>query len=385
MKKPVIAHVTNTFFSQTGTFIYNYLVRFSNIHPICISRSSIENSDIFPFPQSDCYSIHRRAFTPVWLYLRLMRLFTGRMLELENIIRSRGARLIHAHFGPVGYIIGKSALNLQLPMVTTFYGYDLNPAIKVYRLIRGWHKYLFEYGDLFLVEGIHMRQRLVDLGCPPEKIQIQRIAVPVKEMPWRSRKAIYNRPPIILFSGRFVEKKGLLYALAAINNLKKKGTPLEFRVIGDGPQMSMIKRYIHDQNMSGYTRLLGFLNYPDHIKEMNNADIFLQPSVTAKDGDSEGGAPTTILEAQAMGLPIVSTYHCDIPNIVIPGQSALLVEERNTTDLANALGLLIENPSKWSSMSKIGRDFVKQYHDIELEVVKLEEKYFNLLNIKNDK
>ena len=340
----------------------------------------LENVNLFPFPRADLYTIHHHAFTPPWLLFGIVRLVTGRRLHIEKVLCRREANMIHAHFGPVGYLLVKTKLKLRLPLITTFYGADLNPSLKVYGKLQDWRKSLFEAGDLFLVEGAYMQQQLVQLGCPKEKIQIQRIAIPVKEMPWRPRRKIEHRPVIVLFSGRFVEKKGLLYALAAVDILKREGKSLEFRIIGDGPQAAQIKRFIFDRKMADYTRLLGFLDYKDYLEEMNNADIFLQPSITAENGDTEGGAPTTILEAQAMGLPIVSTYHCDIPNIVVPDKSALLVEERNASALASALRGLLDHPSEWEVMSKIGRDFVQQYHDIDLEVCRLEEKYCNLLS-----
>lgn len=288
--------------------------------------------------------------------------------------------MIHAHFGPIGYLVVRSKIKLALPLVTTFYGADLNPSLKISGNFRDWKKCLFESGDLFLVEGPYMQQRLVELGCSLKKIQIQRIAIPVKDIPWRPRRKIIGQTIVVLFSGRFVEKKGLLYALSAIEKLKQEGKSFEFRIIGDGPQASQIRRYIDERKMSDYTRLIGFLDYDGYLKEMNNADIFLQPSITAENGDTEGGAPTTVLEAQAMGLPVVSTFHCDIPNIVVPGKSALLVEERNSSDLATALRHLLDHPSEWEVMGRIGRDFVQQYHNIDLEVCRLEEKYRSFLN-----
>jgi colanic acid/amylovoran biosynthesis glycosyltransferase len=377
--KPTIAHLNSTFFSKTQTFIYNYLVKFIKTQPICISTGPIVNDRLFPFPSADLYSIYHHTFSPFWLFYNGVRLFTGRRVEVEKILSKREARLIHAHFGPVGYLLVNSKLKLRLPMVTTFYGADLNPSVRLYGIIRNWHKDLFKAGDLFLVEGAYMQQRLIELGCPPEKIQIQRIAIPVKEMPWRLRKKIVGRPTVVLFSGRFVEKKGLMYALEAVYELKQEGKSIEFRIAGDGPQEQQVKRFITDRKMTDYTRLLGFLNYKDYLQEMDKADIFLQPSIIAQNGETEGGAPTTILEAQAMGLPIVSTLHCDIPNVVVPGRSALLVEERNSSALANSLRDLLNHPSQWEAMGRIGRDYVQQYHDIEIEADRLEEKYFNLL------
>ncbi len=378
-RKSIVAHVNGTFFTPTETFIYNYLVEFSETHPICISRERVKNIHLFPFPQADLYSIHHCDFSPAWWVTGFGKVITGRRLDLERILRKREAKLVHAHYGPTGYLLCETKQKLRLPLVTTFYGFDMNPAVRIHGA-RNWRKRLFEVGDLFLVEGQHMQQRLVDLGCPREKIQIQRIAINVADMPWRPRQKIEGRPPVVLFAGRFTEKKGLLYALAALDQLKREGKSFEFRIVGDGPMTEQVRRTIAEREMASYTHLLGFLEYKSYLRELGKADIFLNPSVTAADGDTEGGAPTTILEAQAMGVPIVATYHCDIPNIVSQGRSALLVKERNSAELADTLRHLLDHPEEWETMGRIGREFVQKFHDIKLEVNRLEDKYLDLIS-----
>jgi colanic acid/amylovoran biosynthesis glycosyltransferase len=107
-------------------------------------------------------------------------------------------------------------------------------------------------------------------------------------------------------------------------------------------------------------------------------DIFIQPSVTAADGDTEGGAPTTLLEAQALGVPVVATYHADIPHVVAPGESALLAPERDSEALAACLMKLLDAPERWSAMGRAGRRFIEEHHDAPSQVARLEELYFSL-------
>ena len=112
---------------------------------------------------------------------------------------------------------------------------------------------------------------------------------------------------------------------------------------------------------------------------MNKADIFVHPSVVSSTGNSEGGAPTTILEAQATGMPVVSTYHADIPNVVVPEKSALLSKEKDYNEVANNIKYLLENQETWAQMGNTGREFVETYHNIYNEVDRLEEIYSQLL------
>ena len=107
--------------------------------------------------------------------------------------------------------------------------------------------------------------------------------------------------------------------------------------------------------------------------------MFVHPSVVDDSGRQEGGAPTTILEAQALGMPVVSTLHCDIPNVTVPGESAVLVPERDGEALADALRELLDDPSRWEAMGRAGRRVVEARHSIATEAARLEERYLALL------
>jgi len=124
---------------------------------------------------------------------------------------------------------------------------------------------------------------------------------------------------------------------------------------------------------------LRFLNHADYLEELKRSDIFIHPSMFAKDGDSEGGAPTTILEAQAFGLPILSTTHADIPYVVDHNKTGLLVPEHNIEELTRALEYLLDNPQSWVEMGKAGREKMEKEHDILKEAALLEERYAHLL------
>ncbi|MBN1614996.1 MAG: glycosyltransferase [Deltaproteobacteria bacterium] len=379
--KPVIAHINSQYFALSETFMYFYLSSFRRTHPICLSQLPFINRDLFPFPASDSYetAIPMRHLWR-WFEAGLLRRLAGRRILAERILRKRKALLIHAHYGPVGWWALSVKKRLDLPLVTNFYGFDVAPEIEE----EGpeWprrRRQLFEEGDLFLVEGPHMARRLVELGCPSDKVQLQHIAIKVREIPFRPRKPKPRGKVAILFAGRFYEKKGLSYALEAVNITIGKGRDIEFRLIGDGPLMPDVQRYVKEHRLDSYVRLLGLRNYGEYLKELHHADVFLHPSVTAANGDSEGGAPTTILEAQASGVPILSTHHADIPYVVVPDKSALLVAERDSDALAEALLLLLDHQEAWEEMGRAGRAHVEAHHDVGLEVEALENKYFTLL------
>ncbi len=337
------------------------------------------NLDQFPVQPDDCFRLQADRGSWHWLRQGVGRRLLDRELMAERFLKQRQSRLLHAHFGPNGVWALHLKRSLRLPLVTTFYGYDLSQA----STLATWNKKyrsLFRDGDLFLVEGPHMKARLQELGCPEKKIVLQRIAVPLARLPYRVR--LPKKPAdnvILLFSGRLIEKKGLLFALAAVREARARFPRLEFRVIGDGPQKADAQRIIAENRMQEYVKLLGFLSYTAYLREMEQGDIFIQPSVRSADGESEGGAPTTILEAQAMGLPVVASDHADIPYVVLAGQSAFLAPERNTAELSAHIVNLAQHQDLWANMSRAGHQFIAERHDIATEVPRLEETYQSLL------
>jgi colanic acid/amylovoran biosynthesis glycosyltransferase len=315
----------------------------------------------------------------------------------QRILRGRDTRIIHAYFGAVGWRLLAARRALGIPLVVTFLGDDVAPVLG-----RWWSWWiqsehaeppdwparlaeLLSASDLVLVEGPHMRSRLLERGCPADKIAIQRTAIPVSDIPFRVRGMPRGGRATILFAGRFCEQKGLLYALEAVRELWELRQDFEFRLVGDetmtdGTYAARVYQYIRRHRLGGCVRLLGFRNYPDYIAELDRADIFLHPSIVTDAGMSEGGAPTTILEAQAAGLPIVSTQHCDIPYVTVPGRSAILVPERDARSLARALGELLDAPETWGDYGRAGRAHVERYHDVDKEAPVLEDHYLALLD-----
>lgn len=386
-EKPVVAHFNSHFFKESETFIYNYISSHKAFYPVCLAPRVI-NLDKFAFSRDDIYKI---SFFNGHQSMRLFHAIASlsgikkdelsfiETVRVKKILKDRNAGIIHAHFGHNGWKMLPAKKALNIPLATTFYGFDISQLVRSSPSWSANYKELFSAGDMFLVEGEYMKKCVLDLGCPKEKVHLQRIAVNLNKIPFRRRLPKGNDKITFIFAGRFTEKKGLIYALKAILALKQENYNIEFRIIGDGNQRREIEDFISERNLKSWIRMLGFLNYGQYLNEMRQADIFVHPSVTASDGDSEGGAPTVILEAQAMGLPVISTYHADIPNIVKPGESALLSKERDWEGLTSNMENLIKNQERWKEMGRSGREFVQDYHNIDKEVLSLEEKYRLLL------
>ncbi|HHT9114695.1 MAG TPA: glycosyltransferase [Candidatus Wunengus sp. YC65] len=381
--KPTVAHAINNYLGLSETFIYSYLTNIKRYKPIVLT-TQITHLEQFPFrPIYDCSKINRYSWWwfrdrfGYYLYLNKKEYFEH-ILYFKYVLKKEKARLVHAHFGPQGVAMIPIKRRLKLPLITTFYGFDLTQLPRENMWNKAYQR-LFKEGDLFLVEGNNMKQSLMEIGCPGEKIVIQHIGVNTEKINFKERSFPSDWKIVILCCGRFVEKKGLIYALQALKLLISKNPQIEFRIIGDGVLRNSIGSFIKENNLSPYVYLLGYQPHRVFVEELKKAHIYIQPSVTAQNGDSEGGAPTTLLEAQAAGVPVLSTYHADIPEIVVNGKSGFLVPERDARALAERLEYLIDHPEEWSTMGREGRRHVEMNYNICKETENLENIYDSLI------
>jgi colanic acid/amylovoran biosynthesis glycosyltransferase len=166
-----------------------------------------------------------------------------------------------------------------------------------------------------------------------------------------------------------MEKKGIPYALEALGGLRKR-IQLEITIIGDANSETRSieeKKKIHDAverwGLTPFVRFTGYQRYEVLMEEAYRHHVFLSPSITAGDGDTEGGVPVTLIEMAATGMPVVSSRHCDIPEVIHHGTSGLLAGERNANELLAHLEWLIDNRNMWRPMVEECRKHIdKEYN-----------------------
>jgi glycosyltransferase involved in cell wall biosynthesis len=183
---------------------------------------------------------------------------------------------------------------------------------------------------------------------------------------WRSRKP----RPLLFAVGQLREKKGFSYLLEACRMLLDRGVEFDCSIVGEGPVRNALETKITELSLQHRVSLLGSLPHKLVIEGYSEATIFVLPCVTATDGDRDG-IPNVILEAMAMGLPIVSTRHSGIPEAVEHGRTGLLVPPRDSAALADALAQLIADEELRERLGRYGRRRVVEAFDVEANVTKL--------------
>ena len=376
--KPIVVHLTGQYLPLTENWLYhNQIKNLKRYDPIVIAQGTM---NLDKFPTQNVYSIPERGYF-LKIFNKIQIKLTGSYptRHFEEVIKKNGIKLLHAHFGTEGYKYLKLKKNLNLPMITTFYGFDVSMMSRIPCWKKNYAK-LFQEGNLFLTEGNNMKKELIKLGCPENKIIVQHLGVDLNKFYFKPRTLSDDSTIIILITGSFREKKGIPFAINAFAKVKKDHPGIQLRILGDGPMRAQIETLIEELGISSSVTLLGYQPHDVFLNEAKNAHIFMLPSITAQNGDTEGGAPVAILEAQATGLPVISSYHADIPEVVVDGESALLAPERDVETLARHLEYLVEHPDVWGEMGRAGRKHVEQEYDVMVQVGKLEEIYDKLLN-----
>lgn len=295
--------------------------------------------------------------------LRPMLKWAGRARErlaLKRLLEIRKIDLVHSHFGPVGWRDSAPVALLALPHVVTFYGFDVAKLPRIHPEWRARYRDLFHEVSLVLCEGEHMAAEIVNLGCPQRKVRVHRLGIELEKFRYSARRRSANEAFRVLMAARFREKKGFIYGIEALGRLKAEFN-LEITIIGDGSEdeVAKVSSAIERAGLTDHTRVLGFLPHAEMIEQAHRHHVYLAPSITGSDGDTEGGAPVSIIEMMGTGMPVVATRHCDIPNVVIDGTTGFLAPERDVAALSAGLKQLFLAEERWPTMGELARERVQ--------------------------
>jgi colanic acid/amylovoran biosynthesis glycosyltransferase len=230
---------------------------------------------------------------------------------------------------------------------------------------RDYYKRLFAIGNLFLPISNRWKDRLIDLGCPKEKIEVHRMGIDLNKFYPSSRRFRKGRRLKILTVGRLVEKKGIEYGIRAVREAMNAYPEIEYTIVGDGPLKESLAVVIKKLSLGRSVRMVGWKSHNEVKRLMMASDLLLCPSVTSSDGDQEG-LPVVLMEAMACGLPVISTFHSGIPELVDDSKTGFLVPERSAGEIAEKIRLLVNNPDIMKVSGAKAREHVKKFYDIEM-------------------
>lgn len=300
---------------------------------------------------------------------------------IARVARTHGAQVVHSHFGYTGYYSARAVRKLRLKHVVTFYGVDMSalPASDPRWLER--YRILFSQVDQVLCEGPRMAEAVAAIGCPDEKLRVHHLGVRLDQIEFRPRVWRPGESLRVLIAASFREKKGIPYALEALARIRNE-VPLQVTIVGDAgtgkeslAEKVRIQATVANCSLAPNVRFMGYQPWRALMQEASSHHIFLSPSVTARDGDTEGGAPVALIEMAASGMPVVSSRHADIPAVIEHGIGGLLAAERDVDGLVDCLRRLISAPEQWGSMAAAARRHIGREFDADRQGERLAEIY----------
>ena len=384
MGKRVVASYCSSFLKPEMLHIYRQVKALRGVETFVVTKA-VQNAELFPF--RDIEVIPRR-------YTNLLRhgwlkfvkreppiVYRGEYQILSSMLERRGADLMHIYFGHTGVHLLPFIEQWDKPCVVSFHGADVAVKEDIADYPAKLRR-LFGAVPLVFARSQSLANRLIQFGCPPEKLRINRTGVPLEEFPFIDRQQPRNGRWRMMQACRLIPKKGLATSLRAFAIFKKDNPHAEFFIAGKGPLQPELEMLAAGLGISKDVHFVGFLSQPKLMELYASSHLFLHPSETPPDENQEG-IPNSILEAMATGLPVAATLHGGIPEAIEHGCSGWLVPEEDHIALSNAMQEITSSPRALIEMGWRAREAVVRRFEQEAQARLLELFYEEAIAMRN--
>jgi len=315
-----------------------------------------------------------------WAQLRAFLFDTrGIAPQFFRAVREMNPALVHAHFAPDAAAALPICSALRVPLVVTLHGYDVTThddelmRSMAGRLFLRRRRELWSFASMFICVSEFIRQQALSAGYPKNKLEVRYIGVD---------RSIYqpcnqSGEKLVLFVGRLVPKKGCVHLLKAMQQVQQKEPLARLAIIGSGPLGSELERAGRELGLQ--CEFLGALQSSSVVEWLKRARVLCMPSIAAPNGDSEG-LGMVLLEAQALGRPVVGFRTGGIPEAVNDGVTGLLATPGSEDELAAHLLRYLSDEPFWRQSSASAVAWVKGHFDLAVRTRELEQIYDQLLN-----
>ncbi|SFB77701.1 Glycosyltransferase involved in cell wall bisynthesis [Tropicimonas isoalkanivorans] len=306
-------------------------------------------SDLDPYPPAATFPEHiSNALRYRWRTRVDQRLGGVSEKRIRSFLLAHGVTHVLAEFGPIGCRVSLAARRSGARLFVHFHGYDATVLPRQASWMRQYSK-LFAVADGIIAPSAYIANKLVDMGCPADKIHVSPCGVALDAFKPTERISGH-----VVMVGRMVEKKAPLHAIRAFAQASKNHPEAHLHVVGDGPLKPQAEVLLSENGLSERVTLHGARPHPFVRKLLSQASLFIQHSVRAADGDEEG-LPVAILEAMASGIPVVATRHSGIPEAVIDGETGILVAEFDEVGMSIAINSMFDDPVRAAHLGIAGR------------------------------
>lgn len=343
---------------------YNYSETFVEDHVNYLS-SKLTLLYGFPFPR---FLRGGESVVPAALEQKLRGVVSGQVKLTPEIwgdyseavaefLAKSGAKAVLVETGLMGAFVHEACERARLPFVVHFHGVDAFGQ----ELLTSWlgrYRKFFQTAAGVVAVSKAMHAQLLKLGAVPERSLLGPYGVAV-DLPALADPA--KAPPRFAAVGRFVEKKAPHLTLQAFALVHRQVPEARLVMMGDGPLLAACQELAKQHGLADAVTFAGVCSREEVSRQLAASRVFVQHSVTAANGDSEG-LPLAVLEAGAHGLPVVSTRHAGIPDAVREGIDGFLVDEKDVAGMTAAMLRLAQDAGEAARLGAAYRARVQEHY-----------------------
>ena len=361
--RPVVASYVPVFCRPEMRHVHRQMTALRRWQPHVITGRR-ENADEFPWDNTRLTLLPKyrwRFFRRLWCRHVTGLPWQAARPELDAFLaaaRESGAALIHLYFGHMALHWLPLLRCSPLPVVVSFHGADAAVGMEGERQ-KQMMREAFGLARLVLARSRALLDDLAAMGCPPEKLALNRTGIPLEQFAPVRRSPPADGRFILLQGGRLIAKKDHATTLTALAGIRKIFPGVRLLIAGEGPEQPALLELAARLGVTDAIEWLGFLDQKAMVQALQEAHVFVHPSATGPDGNREG-IPNGLLEAMATALPVVATRHGGIPEAVEEGVTGLLVGERDPEALAGAILRLLREPETARHLGEAGAESVRQ-------------------------
>ncbi len=356
MSKIKLIYLTNSLNANSETFIQNTIKQIALLENIELTIFTIQNGKYYIFKNNCILKLYLILTKIKYNYARFWLL--DKLLDIEY-------DTVYIDFGSNAFEFNSYFQSRKKKIIVHFHGYDISKSLKSKIYLEWIVK--FAQVNKIIVPSNYNANRLEILGCSKANISV----IPYAFYSHISTNQIETTPYDLIFVGRFVSKKDPRILIYALKEVVKVFADVKLCMVGDGYLMTEVIELIEKFELRNNVILKGSILQSEVYELLYNSKVCVQHSITAIDGDQEG-FPNSILEASSFGLPVVSTIHAGIPEIVIDGQSGFLVQEYDYKAMSIKIVQLLSDESLRIKMGSYGKKYVQEKCDPQKRILAIE-------------
>ncbi len=382
-EQPVVASYCTTFLKREMAHIYRQVTGLRGVKTFVMTKTRL-NPDRYPFDDIELVGKPNKNFLRRFYLKYVLRaeavVYRGEFQVLNGILRRRGAQLMHIYFGHTGVHLLPFIKAWDKPCLVSFHGADIT--LREHQPgYQAQLRELLKTVPLVLARSESLRDKLLELGCPADRLALNRTGVPLDQFPFVRRVAPANGRWQLVQACRLIPKKGLITALRAFALFRKTYPNAVYVIAGEGPMRDDLKAWVGKLGLKDHVRFPGFLSQAKLYQLYLSSHVFLHPSEMMADLNQEG-IPNSMLEAMSTGLAVVATLHGGIPEAVTSGRSGLLVAEKDPRALCAALEQVVGDVDAWSRMGQEASADITANFEQRAQIEHLENQYRKVLGCR---